>query len=166
MVEARNRIQAVILDWNRTLVRGDDSPAVFYPDVPAALRDLKARKLAMGIVSAGGTNPAQRWREFVLLGLAELGVSEFQVVGPNEPKDLVPMFKKLGVKPEECIVAGDRISKEIEEGNKAGAVTVRIRRPGDKFSEDIPQNKDQEPDYTYNSLNGLAELIDQLNRET
>lgn len=73
------------------------------------------------------------------------------------------MVNKLGVKPEECIVVGDRITKEIAEGHAIGAVTYRVQRPGDKFADDIPQTKEQEADYTRESLKDLPSIIDELN---
>lgn len=89
MVEDRNRrIKAVILDWNRTLVKGDDSPVVFFDEVPLVLRQLNGRKLLMGVVSAGGEVPAERWRDFEMLGLKGYGVSEFNLIGPGQAKRL------------------------------------------------------------------------------
>lgn len=155
-------IKAAILDWNRTLVKGEDSSPVFYSEVPDVLKMLKNKGLLMGIVSAGGQDPAKRWQDFDGLGLRDLGVTEFTVVGPNDPKDLSPMIKKFNVKPEECVVVGDRISKEIVEGNKIGATTIRVQRPGDKFADDKPETKDQEPDYTIPSLNELPQIIEDL----
>lgn len=164
MVEYRNRrIKAVILDWNRTLVKGDDSPAAFFSEVPLVLQELNDRRLKMGIVSAGGEDPSQRWRDFEKLDLKSLGVSEFAVIGANEPKELMPVVEKLGVTPTECIVVGDRITKEIAEGRKIGATTFRVQRPGDKFAGDVPQTKEQEPDYTRDSLEDLPSIIDELN---
>lgn len=165
MAETEQRIKVVILDWNRTLVIGDGRPVVFYPEVKMVLTELKRRNLKMGIVSAGGTDPTQRWKDFEALDLRSRGVSEFMVVGPNESKDLKPMIDKFGVKPAECLVAGDRISKEIEKGNEVGAVTFRVKRPGDKFAEDIPETELQKPDYTESSLANLPALIDQLNQK-
>jgi|SRR3989344_1017156 len=155
------KIKAVIFDYNRTLVEGEDTPSKLFPEVLNILQTLKERNIKMAVVSAGGDSPEKRYQEFEQLKLREHGISVFKVVSKGESKDLQPMLDEFKVTGDMCLVVGDRIKKEIIEGNKVGATTVWFKNG--KFAEEGPETPEEEPDYTIKSLTELIPLLDSLN---
>lgn len=150
--------EAVILDYNRTLVQGDESPPKFYPEAPAVLETLRSRGIRMAIVSVG-EDPSQRQQEFEQLGLTAY-ISVFRIVGRGDRKDLQPVLDDLQVDGKDCVVVGDRIKKEIAEGNKIGAITIWLRQG--KFADEVPETPEEEPTYTIGSLDQLIPILDSL----
>lgn len=150
--------EAVIFDYNRTLVQGDDIPPKFYPEAPAVLKTLKDRGIKMAVVSVG-EHLSQRQQEFEQLRLGDY-ISVFKIVGRDDRKDLQPILDALQVDAKSCVVVGDRIKKEITEGNKIGATTVWLRQG--KFAEEMPETLEEEPTYTIGSLSQLIPLLDSL----
>lgn len=152
-------IEAVIFDYNRTLVQGEEFPPKFYPDTLSVLGILKQRGIKMAVVSVGA-DPTRRLTEFENLRLRELGIGIFKVVGPDDRKDLQPVLEELQIKATSCIVVGDRIKKEIVEGNKMGAITVWLQQG--KFANEKPETFEEEPNYTIKALSELIPIIDAL----
>lgn len=150
--------EAVIFDYNRTLVQGDEFPPQFYPEAPAVLESLRTKGIKMAIVSVS-EDPTSRMQEFKKLGLPRY-ISVFKIVGKGDRKDLQPVLDELQVDPEHCVVVGDRIKKEIFEGNKVGATTIWLRQG--KFSDEIPEIPEEEPTYTIYSLEELIPVFDSL----
>lgn len=152
-------IEAVIFDYNRTLVQGEELPPKFYPDTLSVLGILKRRGIKMAVVSVGA-DPAKRLKEFEDLRLREHGIGIFKIVGPDDRKDLQSVLDELEVKATLCLVVGDRIKKEIVEGNKVGAITVWLQQG--KFASEKPETFEEEPNYTINSLAELTQIIDTI----
>ncbi len=153
------QIEAVIFDYNRTLVQGEDTPPALFPETLPLLNALKARRIKMALVSVGEDQVLRR-QEIDGLGLSPY-FQAIRIVGKNDRKDLQPVLNELGVEGKACIVVGDRIKKEIVEGNKVGAYTVWIRQG--KFAEEKPKSPEEEPTHTINSL---LEVLPLINQET
>ncbi|MBI2022407.1 HAD family hydrolase [Candidatus Daviesbacteria bacterium] len=153
-------VEAVIFDYNRTLVQGEETPPKFFPETLGVLKTLKKRRIKLAVVSVGGDNPTARHQEFDQLGLRKY-ISVFKVVGKDERKDLQPILDELQVQASACVVVGDRVRKEIVEGNKVGAVTVWLEQG--KFSEEEkPKTPEAQPKFTINNLSELIPIIDSL----
>lgn len=148
--------EAVIFDYNRTLVQGDQTPPKFFPDVPNVLNTLKNKGIKMAVVSVG-ENPSQRQQEFEQLELRDRGISVFKIVGQNDRKDLQSVLDELGVEGKNCVVVGDRVKKEIVEGNKVGATTVWLKQG--KFTDEKPETLEEEPDFVIQTLVQLPPII-------
>lgn len=153
-------IEAVIFDYNRTLVSGDEVPPQFFPDTPGVLANLKDRGIKMAVVSVSDEPDARR-QEFELLQL-ESFISYFMIVGKNERKNLQPILDWLHVAAEACVVVGDRVKKEIAEGNMLGATTVWFQNG--KFASEEPTNEIEIPDYVILTLSQLIQVIDLLDQ--
>lgn len=152
-------IEAVIFDYNRTLVQGDELPPKFFPETIPVLKNLQNRGIKMAVVSVGD-DPRQRLQEFESLKLSDFGISIFKVVGKSERKDLQSVLDELQVEAKRCVVVGDRVKKEILEGNKIGATTVWLEQG--KFANEKPETPDEEPDHLIKSLDHLIPIIDSL----
>lgn len=153
------KIEAVIFDYNRTLVIGEGAPPQFFPETLEVLAACRARGIRMAVISVG-VNPFERTREFELLKLGELGISVFKIVAPGEPKDLQPVLDKLRLSAQACVVVGDRVTKEILEGNRVGATTVWYRNG--KFAQEQPRTLEEKPNFIIDSLKELIPIIDSL----
>lgn len=147
--------EAVIFDYNRTLVQGEEIPPRFFPDTPTVLETLKDNNIKMAVVSVG-ENPTQRLQEFEDLKLSDY-VSVFKIVGKNDRKDLQPVLDDLQVEGSACVVVGDRVKKEIVEGNRVGATTVWIQQG--KFAEEKPETPEEKPDFVIQSLLQLLPIV-------
>lgn len=152
-------IEAVIFDYNRTLVFGEERPPKFYPGTLEVLKTLKERGIKMAVVSVG-EDPNPRLQEFEQLGLREY-ISIFRVVGKNDRKDLPPVLEELGVKAQTCLVVGDRVRKEIVEGNRIGAITVWLEQ-GEYAEKEKPQTVEEQPTYKIKNIEELFPIIDSL----
>jgi FMN phosphatase YigB (HAD superfamily) len=64
--------------------------------------------------------------------------------------------KRLGLKPSEILVVGDRAMSEIRAGNELGMHTVRIRRG--EFARQDSKGKIEQPDYTVKSISEVRKL--------
>jgi ribonucleotide monophosphatase NagD (HAD superfamily) len=153
--------EAVIFDYNRTLVRGEETPPIFFPETTSVLKILKDRGIKMAVVSVG-ENPSQRLQEFELLRLADY-ISVFKIVGKDERKDLQPVLDELQVEAKACVVVGDRIKKEITEGNRVGATTVWLQQG--KFAEELPETSEETPDFIIKTLSQLVPILLKLSTD-
>jgi FMN phosphatase YigB (HAD superfamily) len=149
-------VEAVIFDYNRTLVTGDESPPQLFPDTSYVLQLLRDRGIQMALVSVSD-NPELRQHEFDQLELATY-ISYFMIVGKNDRKNLQPVLDWLQVSAEACIVVGDRVKKEITEGNTIGATTVWLQQG--KFATELPNEENEYPDYIIQTLSQLINIID------
>ena len=154
-------IEAVIFDYARTLVNIDAKPPQLYPGVEDMLKTLRARGLKMAFVSRGKDAEIRR-KEFIQLGL-EPYFDYFETVGPDGTKDFRPLLEKLEVRGSSCVVFGDRVRSEIEQGNKIGATTIWLQEKGGKFANELHETDDQKPDYTIHSRNQFIQVLDSIN---
>lgn len=151
-------IKAVIFDYGGTLV--SEETLRLYPQAHPILKTLKKLKLKLALVSRAA-DPEQRWEDFKRLKIKDY-FQVLDVVFRGNTKEFDKIFKKLAIKPTECLIVGDRIKSEIIEGNRAGSVTIWIRQS--KFSDELPESKEEKPDYTIDSLQQLLPLINKLHR--
>ncbi|MBI4079572.1 MAG: HAD family hydrolase [Candidatus Levybacteria bacterium] len=147
--------KAVIFDYNRTLVQGEQTPPRFFSETPSVLSTLKENGIKMAVVSVG-ENPAQRKQEFDQLGLGNY-ISVFRIVGKNDRKDLQPILDELQITADACVVVGDRVKKEIVEGNRIGATTVWLQKG--KFAKEKPETPEEKPDFVINTLRQLLPIV-------
>lgn len=84
--------------------------------------------------------------------LDRLGIRKYfsEVVFAEGEKDPEVFAKYLTKPPKNTLFIGDRVRSELEIGNRLGVTTVWVKQG--KFAPELPENKDQEPDYTVSSL--------------
>ena len=153
-------IKSIIFDFSRTLY--DPETGDFYSGAIDLLDKLKSQGYKLGLVTR---TPQLGERESQL---KELGLDKyFQAVDiftKDSTKNFNKIFTRLNIQPEESVVIGDRISSEIIEGNRAGAVTVWIRQG--KFAMDEPGEKIEQPDYTIYNLSELLDILEDYAAQT
>lgn len=148
-------IKCVIFDFNRTL---------YIPELQKIpeetielLRSLKGMGFSLALISL---KELQREDIIESYNLS----SFFSVLKFVDEKD-VHVFKEtmrsLGCLPDEVIVVGDRIKSEIKLANTLGVRTVWYRKG--KFSDELPTERLEFPDWTIDSLPKVVGIINKIN---
>ena len=124
--------------WQR--VRGAPEELTLYPDAKAALAELRALGLTLGVISNMGLE---------LDGLLErLGIGEYVAVrsttgsaGVSKPHPRIFRFAlaQAGVRPAEAVHIGDSIPADVEGARGAGITPVFVQRtPGTPPPDGVP----------------------------
>lgn len=152
-------ISAIIFDYARTLVDIDQNPPRLMEGAEDILMEFKRKKFKLALVSRG-QDLKLRKKEFIDLRLDKF-FDILEVVGVGGTKDFLPIIKKLKVTPQKCLVVGDRVESEIEQGNLVGAHTVWIK--WGKFANQLPKTAKQQPKFIIQNITELASVLEQLN---
>lgn len=118
-----------------------------YDDVTAALRDLAARGLKVGLISNSHRSLASFQEHFELEGLVHGAVSSHQhgYLKPH-PSIFEAALKLLDVSAEESVMVGDSYAHDIEGARRVGMRGVLVlRSPDEPFAtavEDVPVIRD------------------------
>jgi len=100
-----------------------------YPEVPRVL--LRLRELGHKLYIATNGESVKQWDKLIRMGIEMYFTDVFVSTEMGEEKSkrfFERVVKQLKTKPEHCIMIGDREDKDIAPAQKAGFVTVRIRR--------------------------------------
>ena len=126
-----------------------------YPHVAETLFELKQREIKLAIVS-----DAPRLKAWIRLVSMKINHLFDVVVTFEDTKELKPStkpfriaFKKLRVKPQECLMVGDRPERDIKGAKKLGMVTCFAKYGN-------PKAKASEADYEINDIKELIEIIE------
>jgi putative hydrolase of the HAD superfamily len=129
-----------------------------FPDTIPTLLKLRNIGLKLGVITQG--KPVKQWEKLIRLGLQHFfdEVIITDEVGLKKPSaDLFRYAaKKIGVKPEECVMVGDRLDTDIEGAKKVGMKTVRVLQGKYKQQKVTKKNK---PDYTIKNLSSMLKII-------
>ncbi len=129
---------------------------ISFPGVIPTLLALKDR-YKLGVISNGLA--IKQWEKLIGLGIQHLFdvVATSEETGYDKPEReaFLPAIKKLGVSPEECVMVGDRLDTDILGGNRAGMLTVRLRKG--KHGQKTPEAKEETPTF---EIDDLTEIID------
>jgi len=87
---------------------------------------------------------------------------DFCITKPD-PRYYEQILKKCGVAPDECIMVGDRIDKDIIPARQLGMKTILIRLG--LYKNQQPRIPFEIPDAELNSIKGLAETLLKLAKE-
>ena len=132
-----------------------------FPDARYVLNFLKEKGVRMGVVIDG---PSRRERKIIKkLGLIKYfsAVAISEEIGQNKFSDL-PLkaaLKAVGSRPQETIVVGDRIDKDIIHANKLGCVSVKLERHGGRYTNRHHQKPIEKPKYAIANLKELTALL-------
>ena len=130
---------------------------VLYPDTKELLQRL-SQKYKIGIIANQDFGTEQRLTDFnvyqyinLVIASAEEGVAKpdlriFQIA-----------LDRANCKPEEAVMAGDRIDNDIIPANKIGMTTVWIKQGFGSYAE--PKTVEEQPDYIVNSLAEITEVF-------
>jgi putative hydrolase of the HAD superfamily len=101
-----------------------------YPEVPLVLLTLKGAGKKLYIASDG--LEVKQWDKLIRMQIGlffnDVFVSEEMGIGKEKTEFYTRIVKKLGTKPEECLMVGDREERDIIPAKKAGIKTFRIFR--------------------------------------
>ncbi len=131
-----------------------------YPGTKQVLSGLKRRRINIAVVSNGAT-------EWVERQIGRFGLNkyfDFVVVSDQigkEKSSLVPFriaLKKLGVKPDECLMVGDRIDEDMH-AKKLGMWTCHAT-----YGSEVSVGPKMKPDFRIKNLRELSKIIDKINK--
>ena len=126
-----------------------------YPHVQQVLFELKRRGIKLAIVS-----DAPRLKAWIRLVSMKLNNFFDIVVAFEDTKELKPSkkpflfaFRKLKLKPQECLMVGDRPEKDIKGAKELGMVTCFAKYGNAKA-------ESGEADYIINDIKELIEIVE------
>jgi putative hydrolase of the HAD superfamily len=130
-----------------------------YPGtVPTLIKLKKNHKL--GVISNGLA--VKQWEKLVGLGIHHFFdvVATSEELGYSKPQSRVFEYAmgEVGLKPEECVMVGDRLDTDILGGNRAGMVTVLMKTWRRKKA----RRKEETPQYEIKALRELPDLLEGL----
>lgn len=132
-----------------------------YPGVHETLSKLRRRKLKMIIISNGSREWQKRQMEAIDIGKYIDFVITSKEIG-YEKSSLVPFetaLKKLKLKPEECLMVGDRVDEDMY-AKRLGIWTCHAG-----YGPKLPiVGKKVNPDFKINKVRELLNVIDIVNR--
>ncbi len=130
----------------------------YLDTVPTLLR-LKKQGYRVGVITEG--LKVKQWEKLIRLGLQHffdtVTITEKRK-GKLDPKIFGDAVKKLGCKPDEVMMVGDRVDKDVPGAKKAGLVTVQLMKGS--YSRGKPKNKSEEPDFVISQLADLLRILD------
>lgn len=144
----------MIFDWGRTL-HDPDSDSLN----PGAFLTVKmlSRFYRIGVVSLARSEPVEQRR----LKIEKSGLSPYLKairVGAVEKDVLIAaLCQDLKVRPTECIIVDDRVSRGVRWGKQYGAVTVWNR--SGKFASEYPKDDNEKPDFIVTAIGQLVPLL-------
>lgn len=126
-----------------------------YPHVIKVMYELKRRGIKLAIVS-----DAPRLKVWIRLVSMKLNHLFDVVISFDDTKELKPSpkpfelaFRKLRLKPHECLMVGDRPDRDIKGAKKLGIVTCFAKYGN-------PDAKASHADYEINDIKELLEIIE------
>lgn len=144
-------MKLVIFDWKWTLYHPANQALV--PGARELIDYLRSQNTKMVIIGKdqGGDMASAVKR----LGVREY-FSDIRFIDDVKTPELFSEYAK-DFHPDQVWVVGDRIKGEIDAGNKIGAKTVWLKFG--KFSNELPESDEEQPDYTFTSLHDLLKLF-------
>lgn len=136
-----------------------------YPDTFYTLLKLRESGYKLGVVSEG--RAVKQWQKLIQLGIQHLFhhvlVSE-EVNGETiTPKMFELILKNLNVLPEETVFVGNRLETGILCANKAGVVSVRMRK-GEHRTEE-PKSAEMTPKHEISKISEIFDVLEKLEKE-
>lgn len=137
-----------------------------YPDTITTLLKLRDLGYHLGAVSEGRT--VKQWQKLISLGLQHF----FQYVLVSEelgsetigPELFKTALEKLNLQPGEVAFVGKGLDPDILSANRAGVVSIRMRR-GKSRSEEA-KNDEMRPKYEIHKLSEILKILEEINRKT
>jgi len=148
-----NTIRGFIFDFNRTLY--DPEKNELIAGVLEILKKLFDSGYKLCLLSKKAN--LDRRRQISQLGLDKYFIDILVTDGDKNESDFQVCVDLMSLRPEQIAVVGDRVNREIKIGNRLGMKTFWFKVG--KFSNELPENKDNEPDYTIFKLDEIADFI-------
>jgi len=149
-VTSINMQKIIIFDFNRTIY--DPDRGALLPNVELVLQTLQTMGFALFLVSRAGES---RRKLIADLGIAKYFV-DIVVSDEKSRKDFASLLSPEVSLPQSFVV-GDRVRQEIAIGNSLGFQTIWLRQG--RFSQETPQNDQEEPKFIIQNLSDLPGLL-------
>lgn len=135
-----------------------DKHKKLMPHAIELLKFLRRKKLKLVLISNGSVEAVNHGLRLAKIGkYFDLIVSSGEL--GKEKSTLIPFkyaLKKLKLKPQEVMVAGDRIDEDIFAGKKLGCITVRMNFG---FYKNYRKDEFEEADYVIKNLKEIENLF-------
>jgi len=133
-----------------------------YPNIKHVLEKLKDAGLKLAVVTdALNGNAVKRLKKAGLIDYFDAIVSADQSGKRKpEPDSIILALRKLGVKPDEAILVGDSLRRDIEAGKKLGLVTVYAAYGDRNFFE----SQAGEVDFTAKKSEDIFLIVEQIKK--
>jgi HAD superfamily hydrolase (TIGR01549 family) len=155
-IEASQRIY----EWVETRAHGRDLFEL-RPGIAGVLKTLKSRGLKLGLAA---NQPLRAFDSLKQHGIGEYfanqGISAVYGLRKPDVRIFVRACEDLGVKPEECVMVGDRIDNDIAPAKLLGMKTVLIRTG--RHCEQQPRSWDEMPDREVDDAAGILRAVVEL----
>jgi putative hydrolase of the HAD superfamily len=136
-----------------------------YADTVPTLLRLRESGYMIGVVTEG--RAVKQWQKLIQLGIQHLFhfviTSEEIDAKEMKPELFKTILKQCKVQPSQAMFVGNRPDTNIMCANKAGLVSVRIRRGEHKTQE--PQSKEATPKYEIHRLSEIFSILEQVKKE-
>lgn len=143
-------INLVIFDWKRTLYDPDRKNLI--EGALDLLEFIKSKNIPMILIGKGGED---MYSEVDRLKVREYFKEIIFAEGEKNPKVFASYISKED--PQKTLFIGDRVRSELSIGKKLGVTTIWIKQG--KFATELPENSNQESDYTVSSLTECLNVI-------
>ena len=129
-----------------------------YPEAENCLSEL-SKHYKIGIIANQELGSEQRLEKLGLLKYIDLVIASAEEgVAKPDLRIFQIALDRANCKPEEAVMAGDRIDNDIIPANKIGMTTVWIKHGFGGYAE--LKEIEEHPDYTINNLNDLLNLLE------
>lgn len=156
--------------WNPHIIAAgvvayDDTKHAYlkpYPEVIPTLLKLKAMGYKLGIISDG--RAVKQWDKLIRLGVQHFFdvVITSEEVGVEKPDSRIfeAALEALNCRSEECLMIGDRLTKDIAGANKAGVISVRVLKG--RYANEKPVNPSMKPKFEIKNLTEIFDVLAKL----
>ncbi len=146
-------MKTVIFDWKQTLYNPEQKNLI--EGAADILTYLKNKGMYLAVIGKGNVD---MYDEVERLGVKQY----FNHVAFREGTKDAELFEEIVNKEgaDQTIFIGDRVRSELEVGNSLGCRTIWVKQG--KFADELPENKNQEPTYTVNSLLEAQQLLETI----
>jgi len=131
-----------------------------YPDTVPTLLRLRDQRFKLGVASPGRS--VKQWQKLISLGVQHLFdsvvISEDLKLERLTETMLQRTVNSLGVHPAQTLFVGVAPDREIDIANRAGLISVRLRRGEAK----LEKTKASQPKYEITQLNEILNLLSRL----
>lgn len=130
-----------------------------FRDTVPTLLSLRDRKYRLGAITNGLA--VKQWEKLIRLGVQHVFdvviISEETGLEKPGPEIFRLALKKMGCKPGEAAMLGDRIDRDIAGANKAGMLTIQLLKGRRK---NLPKTPEEEPDYVVPDLRDILDILE------
>lgn len=136
-----------------------------YSDIVPTLLKLRESGYQLGIVSEG--RAVKQWQKLIQLGIQHLFhrvlISEEIKQDTVTPEMFALVLKELGAFPEEIVFVGNRLDTDILCANKAGIISVRMRKGEHRVEE--PRSPEMAPKFEISKISEVFDVLKKLEKQ-